>query len=168
MQSGKAMVTHQVVISETPFANILDALEAQLGRISAEQLRQIVESSASGDQFVQAIKPFIGPSGFTIFFETDHGLWISRLFEPLKAKLYVLGNPLLAKDMLLQNLAAGLYAPTRLYVYENQQGMTCLAYDKLSDFVAHFQNSAISAVAELVDQKLEALIALGTQSQAEV
>jgi len=62
----------------------------------------IVQSSASSEQFAKALQPYIGPSGFIIFGEYDHGLWVSRFYTALKAKLYVLGNPLFAKDMLTQ------------------------------------------------------------------
>ncbi|WP_460206121.1 DUF302 domain-containing protein [Scytonema sp. NUACC21] len=42
----------------------------------------------------------------------------------VKAKLYVIGNPLIAKQMLEQNLGVGLYVPLRLFVYEDQKGRT--------------------------------------------
>lgn len=163
MQIDKMTVSHQVVASKRPFADVLSKLESQMGRVNAEQLWQIGESSTSGEQFVQAVEPFVGPSGFTIFFETDHGLWISRLFEPFRAKLYVLGNPLLAKDIVLQDSRVGLYVPTRLYVDKDKQGITHLAFDRLSDLLSQFHNPAISAVAEIVDQKLESLIVLVSQ-----
>ena len=81
-------------------------------------------------------------------------------FKPLKAKLYVLGNALFAKDMLTRDVAVGLYVPTRLYVYEDKQGVTQLAYDRLSDFVEQFHDPAITAVAKMVDEKLDALVDL--------
>ena len=153
-------VLHRVKSSEKPFAQVIEVLEAQLGHITGEQLRQIVQTSTSADQYAQAVQPFIGPSGFTVFAEFDHGLWISMFFKPLKAKLYVLGNPLFAKDMLTLDPATGLYVPTRLYVHEDHQAVTQLAYDPLSGFANQFHDPALTAAARAVDEKLDALVAL--------
>ena len=163
MRGTAISVIHRMKLSEKPFAQVIEVLEAQLGHIAGEQLEQIVQSSTSADQYAQAIQPFIGPSGFTVFTEIDHGLWISKFFKPLKAKLYVLGNSLFAKDMLTQDAAIGLYVPTRLYVYEDEQGATQLAYDQLSDFANQFHDSALTAVAKAVDEKLEALVVLAAE-----
>ena len=160
MQDTAISLLHRVKSSEKPFAQVVEVLEAKLGHVTGEQLRQIVQSSTTADQYAQAVQPFIGSSGFTVFAEFDHGLWISMFFKPLKAKLYVLGNPLFAKDMLTRDAAAGLYVPTRLYVYEDKQGVTQLAYDPLSGFANQFHDPALTAVAMAVDEKLEALVDL--------
>src|SRR5262249_59176331 len=147
-------VFHKVQPSERSFAQVIEALEAQLGQITGEQLAQFVQSSTSAEEFGQAMQPFIGPSGLMIFRQFDHGRWMSLVFQPLKAKLYLLGNPLFAKDMLAEDAAAGLYLPTRLCIYEDRQGVTQLAYDRLADFAHQFGNPALTSVAEAVDQHL--------------
>lgn len=160
MQDTAISVFHKVKSSEKPFAQVVEVLEAQLGHITGEQLRQIAQSSASADEYARAIQPFIGPSGLISFTEIDHGIWISMFYKPLKAKLYILGNPLFAKDMLTQDAGIGLYVPTRLYVYEDKQAVTQLAYDQLSDFANQFNDPTLTAVAKTVDEKLDALVAL--------
>jgi uncharacterized protein (DUF302 family) len=160
MPTNAIPVFHRVRPSQKPFAQVIEALQSQLGRITAEEQKQIVVSSTSADQFAKALEPFIGPSGFIIFHEFDHGMWLTKFFKPLKAKLYVLGNPFLAKDLLVRNAAAGPYVPTRLCVYEDDQGTTQLAYDELSDFVSGFHNPDLTTAAEAVDRKLEALVDL--------
>lgn len=160
MRDTAMPIFHKATSSKKSFIEVTNALASQLGQITGEQFRQIVESSKSADEYTLAIQSFIGPSGFTVFTEIDHGVWITRFFNPLMARLYVLGNPLFAKDMLIRNTGVGLYVPTRLYVYEDQQGITQLAYDQLRDFANQFNDPQLTAVAEMVDQKLDALISL--------
>lgn len=61
--------------------------------------------------------------------------------------------------MTLHNVAAGLYAPLRLLVYEIGEGKTCLEYDRPSSLFGQFHNDRITAVAEMLDRKLEELVA---------
>jgi hypothetical protein len=75
-------IIHRDVSSEKPYAQVIERLEAKLGRYSAEQQAQVAQSSASADQFAQAVAPFIGSSGLTNLMENNHGFWMSKLFKP--------------------------------------------------------------------------------------
>ena len=61
--------------------------------------------------------------------------------------------------MTRHNLAAGLYAPLRVLVYEDDRGRTCLEYDKPSSLFGQFNDDRIASVASVLDRKLEDLIA---------
>ena len=76
-----------------------------------------------------------------------------------KAIQYIVGNPLIAIQMTQHNLAAGLYAPLRVLVYEDDRGRTCLEYDEPSSLFGQFNDDRITTVASLLDRKLEDLIA---------
>ncbi len=52
-----------------------------------------------------------------------------------------------------------LYAPLRLVVYEDQAGKAFIAYECLSSQLAQYPNPEIAPVAQLVEEKLEALVA---------
>jgi len=100
-----------------------------------------------------------GSSGFMLFGTMDHGALLSLFGVKTKAIQYVLGNPLIAIQMTQHNLAAGLYAPLRVLVYEDDRGRTCLEYDKPSSLFGQFNDDRITTVASLLDRKLEDLIA---------
>ena len=70
-----------------------------------------------------------GSSGFTLFGTTDHGVLLPLAGQKRKGVQYVVGNPLIAIQMTRHSLAAGLYAPLRVLVYEDDLGRTCLEYD---------------------------------------
>ena len=94
-----------------------------------------------------------------LFGTMDHGALLSIFGVKKKAIQYVLGNPLIAIQMTQHNLAAGLYAPLRVLVYEDNRGRTCLEYDKPSSLFGQFNDDRITTVASLLDRKLEDLIA---------
>jgi len=94
-----------------------------------------------------------------LFGTMDHGALLSLFGVKTKAIQYVLGNPLIAIQMTQHNLAAGLYAPLRVLVYEDDRGRTCLEYDKPSSLFGQFNDDRITTVASLLDRKLEDLIA---------
>jgi uncharacterized protein (DUF302 family) len=100
-----------------------------------------------------------GSSGFMLFGTTDHGALLSIFGVKKKAIQYIVGNPLIAIQMTQHNLAAGLYAPLRVLVYEDNRGRTCLEYDKPSSLFGQFNDDRITTVASLLDRKLEDLIA---------
>jgi hypothetical protein len=44
-------------------------------------------------------------------------------------------------------------------LYENEEGKTCVEYDRPSSLFGQFGNAEIAAVAVMLDRKLEALVA---------
>ncbi len=151
--------THVVVSSNNSFEQVAEAIEsmAMADKIDLAIVEQIVLASKSWDDFREAFESKVGSNGFMTFTKIDHGSLMSLTFEGVKAKLYVIGNPLIAKQMLEQNLGVGLYVPLRLFVYEDKEGRTQIAYDKPSSLLGQFQNEKISAVAQMLDRKLEEL-----------
>jgi len=104
------------------------------------------------------IEAMAGPSGFMLFGTTDHGELLTQFGVPTRAIQYVIGNPLLALQMTRHDVAAGLYAPLRVLIYE-KDGATVVEYDSPSTLFGQFDDSEIDAVASMLDEKLEALIA---------
>jgi uncharacterized protein (DUF302 family) len=93
-----------------------------------------------------------------LFGTTDHGALLSAFGEQRRAIQYVVGNPLVAMQMTRLDLGAALYAPLRVLIRE-EQGKTCLEYDRPSSLFRRFARPEISAVASALDRKLEALVA---------
>ena len=160
METLTVPVTHVIVSSNKSFDQVAEAIEsmAVADKIDLALVEQIILASKSWDDFQEKISSKMGSNTFMLFTEIDHGSLMSLAFEGVKAKLYVIGNPLIARQMLEQNLEVGLYVPLRLFVYENKQGMTQIAYDKPSSLMGQFQNEKISAVAQMLDRKLEELV----------
>jgi uncharacterized protein (DUF302 family) len=109
------------------------------------------------------IEAMAGPSGFMLFGTNDHGALLRLAGQKRKAIQYIVGNPLFALQMTQHDLRAGLYAPLRVLLYEDERGRTCLEYDKPSSLFGQFQNDRIGPTAAMLDKKLEAMIAAAVE-----
>jgi uncharacterized protein (DUF302 family) len=156
MQVTTVAVSHVRVETAKGFAEVAQGLERQLGRFDAGALRSL---PAEPQEVERRIAAMVGPSGFMLFGTQDHGALLSMVGQPARAVQYVLGNPLFAVQMTRHNVAAGLYVPLRLLVYETGAGKTVVEYDKPSSLLGQFGDERITAVAEMLDRKLEALVA---------
>lgn len=154
----KVMVEHVSVKSDKPFGKVSAAFEAPLGNFDwavYEQLR-----TGSDPEAVRAgLEGMVGPSGFMLFRTSDHGALLRLVGQDKKAIQYLVGNPLFAIQMTQHDIRAGLYAPLRVLIYEDEKGKTCIEYDKPSTLFGQFGNAKVTEVATMLDRKLEQLVA---------
>jgi uncharacterized protein (DUF302 family) len=160
-QTINITIEHCVVASNRSYEQVIEALEARLGVAGNvdELVRQLAADKASWEQVTHAIEKQLGTSGFTIFSKVDHGTLLSLAGKPRRVSQYAIGNPLLALQMVEHLPEVALYAPLRLAVYEKNGGKTAVTYDRFSSLLAPYQRAEITPIAQLVEQKLEALVA---------
>jgi uncharacterized protein (DUF302 family) len=60
-------------------------------------------------------------------------------------------------------LAAGLYAPLRVFLYEDEKGRSIFEYDKPSSLFGQFDDERASAVARGLDAALERALRRATE-----
>ncbi len=154
-------IEHIVVESNQPYEKVVGALEARLGPAQdwAAIWQQAAAAHASWEQFTQTVEAHIGASGLTLFFQVEHSFLLSLIGKTSRATQYTIGNPLLATQMTKHMPEAGLYAPLKLVIYEDEERRTFVAYDGFVSLLAQYQCDEITQVARVVEQKLEALIA---------
>jgi hypothetical protein len=71
------------------------------------------------------------------FLTIDHGAWLARTGLGAKARMYTIGNPLIAWTMIKHDLGVGLNVPVRLMIYEDAgSGTVRLAYDLPSSLMS--------------------------------
>ena len=164
-------IEHIVVASNQPYEKVIDALEARLGSVEnwGRIGQQLIAANASQEQVAQTIEEHIGTSGFTLFYKVEHSHLLSLVGKTSRAIQYTIGNPLLAIQMTKHMPEAALYAPLRLVVYENEDGRTFVAYDNFVSLLVQYQREEVTRVAQIVEQKLETLVAeVTTESVADV
>ncbi|MBD2361359.1 DUF302 domain-containing protein [Anabaena minutissima FACHB-250] len=151
---------HIMVSSNKSFEEFTTAIEAiaQKDQIDLAGVEEMVLASQSWEEFQEALESKIGTRSLMTFAIIDHGSLMSLAFKDTKAKLYVIGNPLIARQMLEENLGVGLYVPLRMLVYEDQEGRTQITYNQPSFVLGQFQNPKILAIAQMLDRKLEEII----------
>lgn len=125
--------------------------------------RVAVESGKSFDDVTKAVKSLVAKNGMMVMAEVDQGKMLSMTGLQLQAKLFLIGNPNVGKQLFEQNHAVGLYVPLRLFVYTDANSKTYVAYDKPSTLLSQFQNDKVSMVAQMLDQKIEGLATMAAQ-----
>jgi len=159
------MVTYVEFVSTRPFEQVISAFEEATGSVEHEGYRAAVRSAKDRAQFEQIIKSHEGSSGFMRFLKIDHGVWMKK-FEgaTTQSVVYTLGNPLIARTMLVHDTAAGLNVPVRIHIYEALDGTTRLGYHQPSSLMSVFQNDEVLQACKNLDEKLALLAARTTGS----
>jgi uncharacterized protein (DUF302 family) len=159
---GKVMIKHIHVETKKPFGEVSAALEARMGKFDPAVYEQM--RNGSDPEVVRGrLEGMAGPSGFMLFRTSDHGALLRLAGQTRKAVQYLLGNPLFAVRMTQHDIRAGLYAPLRLLIYEDEGGKTCVEYDLPSSLFGQFGNANVTEVAAMLDRKLEQLVAEAIQ-----
>jgi uncharacterized protein (DUF302 family) len=156
MSNSRFVVDHIRLTAAKPFDRVRADFERQLGRFDADAVKSLV----AGENVETArakIEAMAGPSGFMLFAMYDHGSLLKIVGLARKALQYVLGNPLYAIQMTQHAIGASLYAPLRVLLYENDERMVCLEYDRPSSLFGQFGDDRIARTASSLDHKLEEL-----------
>jgi uncharacterized protein (DUF302 family) len=162
MTVSRISVDHVCVVSDKAFEKVSKALEQQLGLFDPDVYKSLAEGEAA-EKVREKIEAMAGPSGFMLFRTSDHGGLLRLVGQQKKATQYLLGNPLIATQMTQHDLRAALYAPLRVLLYENEEGKTCIEYDRPSSLFGQFGNPKVTEVATSLDRKLEQLVAKALQ-----
>jgi uncharacterized protein (DUF302 family) len=158
MDTTRFYVEHIRLTTDRPFDTVRVNFERQLGKFDPEAVKAL-GTGQSAESTKTKLNAMVGPSGFMLFATQDHGTLLMIVGLKRKAIQYVVGNPLYALQMTQYSLGAGLYAPLRVLLYENDAGKVCIEYDRPSSLFAQFSDDHITQVAASLDKKLEDLVA---------
>jgi uncharacterized protein (DUF302 family) len=143
-------VDHVTIRSTKTFAEVKASLERLVPTLS-EEIPQLI---AAGETNRLKQKLEEGPE-LAIFLCRDHGGLLKITGHSRKAAQYEIGNPLTASKMTRHRLAAGLYAPLRVILYESETGGSVFEYDKPSSLFGQYGAEQVSVVARGLDAALE-------------
>jgi uncharacterized protein (DUF302 family) len=142
-------VEHIKIETSKKFADVEAALDANVPKLDPA----IQEALTAGDE--QRVMELERGTPLFIFLKRDHGALLQIVGRPRKALQYEIGNLHTASKMTSHRLPAGLYAPLRVFVYEDEQGHSVFEYDKPSSLFIQFEDEQVSAVARGLDDALE-------------
>jgi uncharacterized protein (DUF302 family) len=142
-------VEHVKIETTKKFADAVAALEKNVPQLDPA----IAEALAHGDE--QKATELERGQPLFIFLKRDHGALLQVVGRPRKALQYEIGNPHTASKMTRHRLPAGLYAPLRVFLYEDERGRTIFEYDKPSSQFGQFGDEHVSAVGRGLDETLE-------------
>ena len=161
-------IDHVVIASNQPYEKVLEGLQSRMSseeswRKTEQRIQDLIAARASLEQEEETIERQLGTSDFTIFKTAEHTPLHLLAGKTRRAIQYMAGNPLLANQMSRLVPEAALYAPLHFVVYEDDAGKTFVAYDHFVSQLAQYQREDIIQVAQVVEQKLEALLTAVTQ-----
>jgi uncharacterized protein (DUF302 family) len=113
----------------------------------------------SDAELQNTIEKGLGRTGLMLFVEFDHGAVVRSGTNRATPRMirFVIGNPLIMREMAKHVPDAGSYAPVTVLVDERVDGVH-LSYDRMASFLAPYNNSEALKVARDLDKKVEALL----------
>ena len=154
---------HVDVPSGKDFDTVVADLRAELGTAPTERLMDRLAGSATWEEFAQECEGFAGRSNLIEVGFLDWGRVLTLAGTPMRAKLFVLGNPLTARKLLAAGgPAVALALPTKMLVHEDADGVVHVSYDRFGPVMAAHGIEALDTVAGVIDGVLEKLAASAT------
>ena len=154
---------HVDVVSTKAFDETVRDLTAELGKTSTETLMDRLSSSRSWDAYAADCAEFAGRSNLIEVAFLNWGKVLSLAGMPMKAKCFVVGNPLTARKLLeAGGPEVALYLPTKVVVFEDAEGVVHVSYDRFGPVMAPFGKPGLDAVAGVIDGVLAKLAAAAT------
>jgi uncharacterized protein (DUF302 family) len=158
---------YQVHESSRSFADVVAALEAAVGSVENDTFAQEVSEARDPADFEERMHRYEGTSAFMRFHTIDHGAWLQDLGSSAKARMYTIGNPLIARTIIKYDLGVGLNVPVRIAVYEERSsGKVRVAYYLPSSLMSALHDKDVSEAAQALDAKLVALAELVSGAKA--
>ena len=118
----------------------------------------LVISQPAWSEVRAAITPTLGPSGFLAVSRLDQGALMSLRGPTLHATQYLVGNPLIATEVITSAGEGSLFAPFQAAVYADQRGVH-VSYMLPSSLFNSLDDDGIAAIGDRLDAKIEATVA---------
>ena len=145
--------------SSKPFDQVVAALNSAVGHPDMAEFWKSTHQAQSDAELQNTIEKGLGRTGLMLFMEFDHGAVVRSGTGRATPRMirFVIGNPLIMREMAKHVPDAGSYAPVTVLVDERADGVH-LSYDRMTSFLAPYNNSEALKVARDLDEKVEALL----------
>ena len=157
-ETRKIQVERWSITSSRPFNEIVTGLHAAIGHPEMKTFFGETSVAQSPAELQAVVEKALGPSGFMEFIRFDQGEILAKESkDTLRILRFVIGNPLVMKEMVKHVPDAASYAPVTILVTE-QTGSVRLSYDTMASLIAPYGSADASRVARDLDAKIESLI----------
>jgi uncharacterized protein (DUF302 family) len=148
------------LVSSKPFDQVVAALDASIGHPDMAEFRRSTQEASSFADLKRAVEKGLSEVGLMLFMQLDHGAVVRKETgrDAPRIVRFVIGNPLIMKEMAKHVPDAGSYAPVTVLVDERADGVH-LSYDRMVSFLRPYGNAEALKVAKDLDAKVEALLA---------
>ncbi|HSZ01899.1 MAG TPA: DUF302 domain-containing protein [Terriglobales bacterium] len=142
-----------------PFDEVVARVNAAIGHPDMAEFGRLTHEARSFAELKSAVEKGLSNAGLMLFMQLDHGAILRKETgrETPKMIRFVIGNPLIMKEMARHVPDAGSYAPATVLVDERADGVH-LSYDRMASFLAPYGNRDALEVARNLDKKIEDLL----------
>jgi Domain of unknown function DUF302 len=150
MHTAILEIVHVTIACGRPFEAVRDALIKDVSALDPQLTKLLIGANTAEIEKRRTAWPKLW------LFETrDHGALVAAEGHAKKAIQFEIGNPLTAERMTRHRLAAGLYAPLRIVLYEDEQGRAVFEYDLPSSLFSQFGDEEIAQTGRELDEELK-------------
>jgi uncharacterized protein (DUF302 family) len=159
MTVKQILVERFSVTSPKPFDQVVKALETRVGHPNMPDFVKDIASAKTFQEIEAIAGKAVGSSGLMEFMRFDLGQVVSTQHGPKTPRCvrFVIGNPVVMKQMLEHVPDAGSYAPVTILVDERPDGVH-LSYDTMTSFLTPYHNTEALKVAADLDKKVVTLL----------
>jgi len=160
MSARRINVERITAISHKSFQEVLSKFDAAVGHPDIQEFWKRVGAARTKSEMEVIVQSALGPSGFMEFARFDHGGVVHKGESGAHPKVFrlVIGNPLIMREMVKHVPDAGSYAPVTILIDQRANGVH-LSYDRMTSFLAPYENAEALKVAKDLDAKVESLLA---------
>jgi uncharacterized protein (DUF302 family) len=157
---SKIEVERFTLRASKPFDQVIAALNSAVGHPDMAEFWKSTHQAQSDAELQNTIEKGLGRTGLMLFAEFDHGAVVRKGTGRATPRMirFVIGNPLIMREMAKHVPDAGSYAPVTVLVDERADGVH-LSYDRMASLLAPYENVEALKVARELDAKVEAMLA---------
>ena len=146
-----------------PFDEVVAGVNTAIGHPDMAEFVRSTHEARSFAELKSAVEKGLSKAGLMLFMQLDHGAVVRKETgrDTPRIVRFIIGNPLIMKEMAKHVPDAGSYAPVTVLVDERPDGVH-LSYDRMASFLAVYGNPDALQVAEDLDNKVETLLRAAT------
>ena len=159
MTIAKVEVERFSLTSSKPFDAIVAALKSAVGQPNMIEFFKETRATNSFSDLERVVQSGLGPTDLMLFAEFDLGDILRRetRSKTPNSMRFLVGNPLIMKEMVKHAPDAGSYAPVTVLIDERPDGVH-LSYDRMESYLLPYGSADALAVARNLDAKITNLL----------
>ncbi len=159
MTIAKVAVERFSLTSSRPFDTVVAALKSAVGQPDMVEFFKATRAASSFPDLERIVQSGLGRTGFMLFAEFDLGAVLRRESGSTtpRSMRFLVGNPLIMKEMVKHVPDAGSYAPVTILIDERPDGAH-VSYDRMESYLLQYGSAEALAVARDLDARITTLL----------
>jgi uncharacterized protein (DUF302 family) len=147
------------ITSSKPFGDVVASIESAVDHPGMSEFARAMSAPSTYAEMEGFLLKALAKTGFMEFARYDPGAVLRKELGPGAPRIvrFVIGNPLIMKEMAKHVPDVGSYAPVNILVDERPDGVH-LSYDEMASLLAPYENEEALKVARNLDAKIEKLL----------